>query len=94
MPERDSVTQQKPQKEILYFIVCQFMESYIFKMVTGSHIGFMQISKIAHGCHLGNQAKMIKDPHGSTNPSAYFVKLRSNGIYFPVGYIQSVGIFI
>ena len=36
-------------------------------MATGVNFGFMQIKKIAQGCHLGNKAEFVLGPHMSAN---------------------------
>jgi len=38
-------------------------------MVTGGHLGFMQIRKVAQSYRLGNQLKFVMEPHANTNPS-------------------------
>jgi len=42
-------------------------------MVTGGHLGFMQIRKVAQTCRLGNQFKFVIEPHANTNPSKNFI---------------------
>ena len=42
-------------------------------MVTGGHLGFMQIRKFAKSCRLGNQTKFVHRPHVNTNPSKDFI---------------------
>ena len=42
-------------------------------MVTGGHLGFMQIRKVAQSCRLGNQFKFVIEPHANTNHSKNFI---------------------
>ena len=42
-------------------------------MAPGGHFGFMQISKIAQSCPLGNQAEFVLGPHGNTNQEKNFI---------------------
>ncbi len=69
----DSMTPKTHKKRYHTSFYVNYIKSYIFKMATGGHFGFMQISKIAQSCHLDNQAKFVQGPHGSTNPSKNFI---------------------
>ena len=37
--------------------------------MTGGHLGYMQIKKVAQSCRFGNQIKFVIEPHANTNPS-------------------------
>ena len=39
----------------------------IFQIGSDGHLGFMQITRVAQSCHLGNKAEFFLEPHYITN---------------------------
>jgi len=42
-------------------------------MHSGGHLGFMQITRVAQSCHLGNNANFVLGPHQITNHQNKFI---------------------
>ena len=39
----------------------------LFQMGSDGHLGFMQITRVAQSCHLGNKAEFVLGPNYITN---------------------------
>jgi len=35
----------------------------ILQIGSGGHLGFMQMTRVAQSCHLGNKAEFVLEPH-------------------------------